>query len=98
MGHAAQYNASHTWYLRKNCKIGVPRNAFTFFNNMRYGTTKGTSVLEGTSLHKRLNSVILKMTQVTNEMQISLFHRAFRFIKFYLHQRMHLFLSYTKIT
>ena len=29
---------------------------------------------------------------------VSLFHRAFRFTKFYLHQRMHLFLSYTKIT
>jgi len=29
---------------------------------------------------------------------ISLFHRAFRFTKFYLHQRMHLFLSFTKIT
>jgi len=28
----------------------------------------------------------------------SLFHRAFRFTKFYLYQRMHLFLSYTKIT
>ena len=27
-----------------------------------------------------------------------LFHRAFRFTKFYLYQRMHLFLSYTKIT
>jgi len=31
-------------------------------------------------------------------LQISLFHRAFRFTKFYLYQRMHLFLSYTKIT
>ena len=29
---------------------------------------------------------------------LSLFHRAFRFTKFYLYQRMHLFLSYTKIT
>jgi len=28
----------------------------------------------------------------------SLFHRAFRFTKFYLYQRMHLFLSYIKIT
>ena len=28
----------------------------------------------------------------------SLFHHAFLFIKFYLYQRMHLFLSYTKIT
>ena len=27
-----------------------------------------------------------------------LFHRAFRFTKFYLYQRMHLFLSYTKVT
>ena len=26
------------------------------------------------------------------------FHRAFHFTKFYLYQRMHLFLSYTKIT
>ena len=30
--------------------------------------------------------------------QISLFHRTFRFTKFYLYQHMHLFLSYTKIT
>jgi len=29
---------------------------------------------------------------------LSLFHLAFRFTKFYLYQRMHLFLSYTKIT
>ena len=29
---------------------------------------------------------------------ISLFHRAFLFTKFYVDQRMHLFLSYTKIT
>ena len=29
---------------------------------------------------------------------LSLFHREFRFTKFYLYQRMHLFLSYTKIT
>ena len=41
--------------------------------------------------------------QVTQNMykilrKISLFHRAFRFTKFYLYQRMHLFLSYTKIT
>ena len=28
----------------------------------------------------------------------SLFHRAFCFTKFYFYQRMHLFLSYTKIT
>ena len=31
-------------------------------------------------------------------LSISLFHRAFRFTKFYLYQRMHLLLSYTKIT
>ena len=31
------------------------------------------------------------------EVNFSLFHRAFRFTKFYLYQRMHLFLSYTKI-
>jgi len=30
--------------------------------------------------------------------ELSLFHRAFLFTKFYLYQRMHLFLSYTKIT
>jgi len=42
------------------------------------------------------------MKQVTSNtsyfFQISLFHRAFRFTKFYLYQRKHLFLSYTKIT
>jgi len=32
------------------------------------------------------------------EMYVSLFHRAFRFTKFYLYQRTHLFLSYTEIT
>ena len=32
------------------------------------------------------------------KMFISLFHHAFRFTKFYLYQRMHLILSYTKIT
>ena len=25
MGHAAQWNASHIWYLRTNCTIGVPK-------------------------------------------------------------------------
>jgi len=34
----------------------------------------------------------------TRGIYFSLFHRAFHFTKFYLYQRMHLFLSYTKIT
>jgi len=36
--------------------------------------------------------------EITLSYFFSLFHRAFRFTKFYLHQRMHLFLSYIKIT
>jgi len=38
------------------------------------------------------------VSKVRHKSHISLFHRAFRFTKFYLYQRMHLFLSYTKIT
>ena len=41
--------------------------------------------------------IFSKNTQISF-FKISLFHRAFRFTKFYLYQRMHLFLSYTKIT
>ena len=43
---------------------------------------------------KYKRSVKINMTYI----HVSLFHRAFRFTKFYLYQRMHLFLSYTKIT
>jgi len=40
----------------------------------------------------------IKKSQSKLTHSISLFHSAFRFTKFYLYQRMHLFLSYTKIT
>ena len=39
-----------------------------------------------------------KYLGATLKTKITLFHRAFRFTEFYLYQRMHLFLSYTKIT
>ena len=49
---------------------------------------------------KRISNAMYASTnkQLTFFFLISLFHRAFRFTKFYLYQRMHLFLSYTKIT
>ena len=45
-----------------------------------------------------LKDIVLWTNFIWSIFQISLFHRAFRFTKIYLYQRMHLFLSYTKIT
>ena len=48
--------------------------------------------------HNPEDSNLLYAFDTTVHIFFSLFHHAFRFTKFYLYQRMHLFLSYTKIT
>jgi len=61
--------------------------------------SKNKSVDTSTFLLKNIcfsNSLHVSSQEVI--INFSLFHRAFRFTKFYLYQRMHLFLSYTKIT
>jgi len=82
------------------CLVLDSKGLHHFLNFHKYNQIKPTTQL--------LQLITIKLTVIiristnihTNIfiMFISLFHRAFRFTKVYLYQRMHLFLSYTKIT
>ena len=72
---------------RENGRTDLTRLAVSFVLRKRPKSATVAAVLHG-----------YKTWSLTFFFKISLFHRAFHFTKFYLYQRMHLFLSYTKIT
>ena len=72
-----------------------------FFTKISYQVHAATSGGSGHIHHFQKWVPVYCLTEMViwyMQRSFNKFHRAFRFTKFYLYQRMHLFLSYTKIT